>query len=381
MIQRNPAERPQPMPALTDVLAASSLEPDAHTKPHNAVLVAHPDDETLWAGQTLLDHPGDWTVISCTIPRLDPIRGWKFYDACEHLGAHGRLFPAVEPGPSGSIDYLNALHDALLEYDLVLTHGGAGEYGNAHHRQVHLWAMQTLRNARLVFAPNIEHAHYALERKTEWGDVLRCYDHPLPYGPLGTVPKWQALLHRYGEPTHEGLDLVPLWHWHALADMVRANDWTRGAELGVRAGFNLFNLLAQCPDLHMLGVDLFQPLPGNTGEGQETYAEWPWEEYQNMVDSGAKWFDGRCAIMKSDTVAAAAHVEDGSLDFVFVDADHSYAGVKRDLEAWLPKIRKGGFMTGHDIHFEGVKKAVDEAFGDAYLTDGWDRNYLWWVAC
>lgn len=56
--------------------------------------------------------------------------------------------------------------------------------------------------------------------------------------------------------------------------------------------------------------------------------------------------------------------ENCSLDFVFIDAGHSYASVKQDIESWLPKIKTGGILAGHDYTdaWPGVKKAVNEKF-------------------
>jgi predicted alpha/beta hydrolase family esterase len=53
------------------------------------------------------------------------------------------------------------------------------------------------------------------------------------------------------------------------------------------------------------------------------------------------------------------------LDFVFIDADHKYESVKADIAAWLPKVRPGGHIAGHDYHSDwpGVQKAVDEVLG------------------
>lgn len=67
--------------------------------------------------------------------------------------------------------------------------------------------------------------------------------------------------------------------------------------------------------------------------------------------------------MKSEE--ASILFDDESLDFVYIDGDHRYEGVKKDIELWLPKIKKGGFIGGHDYNnppHHGVKKAVDEFF-------------------
>jgi glycosyltransferase involved in cell wall biosynthesis/predicted O-methyltransferase YrrM len=60
----------------------------------------------------------------------------------------------------------------------------------------------------------------------------------------------------------------------------------------------------------------------------------------------------------------ASHYEDESLDAVFLDADHAYESIRKDIDAWLPKVKIGGIICGHDFtpHFEGVIRAVTETF-------------------
>lgn len=55
---------------------------------------------------------------------------------------------------------------------------------------------------------------------------------------------------------------------------------------------------------------------------------------------------------------AARHYADESLDFVFIDAAHDQASVIRDLEAWWPKIKRGGCLAGHDRDWDGVQRAL-----------------------
>lgn len=60
----------------------------------------------------------------------------------------------------------------------------------------------------------------------------------------------------------------------------------------------------------------------------------------------------------SDSAAASAHFVDESVDFVFVDAAHDFDGVRRDIAAWLPKVRVGGVIAGHDAGCPGLLNAV-----------------------
>jgi hypothetical protein len=67
------------------------------------------------------------------------------------------------------------------------------------------------------------------------------------------------------------------------------------------------------------------------------------------------------------SLEAVSQFEDRSLDFVFIDASHEYEDVKQDIYAWLPKVKYGGILAGHDYYiqgenyFPGVKQAVNES--------------------
>jgi len=71
-------------------------------------------------------------------------------------------------------------------------------------------------------------------------------------------------------------------------------------------------------------------------------------------------------LVRKTSVEAAAEARDDSLACVYIDANHSYEGVKADIAAWLPKVKSGGMIGGHDYSpksWPGVIRAVDEAFG------------------
>ncbi len=84
-------------------------------------------------------------------------------------------------------------------------------------------------------------------------------------------------------------------------------------------------------------------------------------------------------IIKGQSWESAELFEDESIYFCFLDADHVYSAVKRDILAWLPKMKKGGIIAGHDYcdprwwenEHPGVEKAVKEIFGD-----DWGSDYL-----
>jgi hypothetical protein len=80
--------------------------------------------------------------------------------------------------------------------------------------------------------------------------------------------------------------------------------------------------------------------------------------------------------IRAKSVDAAWLFEDNSLDMTFIDASHDYKSVREDIVAWLPKIKHGGKLAGHDIAWPDVKKAVlDELIKyDEEVNESWIYN-------
>jgi len=147
------------------------------------------------------------------------------------------------------------------------------------------------------------------------------------------------------------------WRYEWLTSLVEGCGWTLGAELGLRKGTTFLYLLKHCTELTLIGVDCWAE---GLGHAEVDLAE-------RMVREGAKPYGERAVIIKDWTVPAALQIDDASLDFIFVDADHSYESVTADLLAWMPKVRKGGWIIGHDINWPSVKQAADELVPDYFI--------------
>ena len=153
------------------------------------IVVAHPDDETLWAGGLPLLFPDRaWTIIACSMPKSDPVRPEKFPAACAVLGATPQILPNVDKGPGHALDGLETLD--LSPYDSFVTHGARGEYGHRHHVQVHD-TVRALAGSRPVLTFGFGRGKIVLDLDTETAAIklraLKCYDH-------GRLPKWQELI-------------------------------------------------------------------------------------------------------------------------------------------------------------------------------------------
>ncbi|MEJ2125545.1 MAG: class I SAM-dependent methyltransferase [Alphaproteobacteria bacterium] len=141
--------------------------------------------------------------------------------------------------------------------------------------------------------------------------------------------------------------------------------WQRGAEIGVLGGATLFGLLDSNPMLRMIGVDQWKVREFKDIENFETYGDKNMAAMCERVKEKAKSYTARgmgqrCEILHGDSVEMAKDVPNESLDFVFIDGDHTEDGVTRDLLAWVPKVKPSGFVFGHDVSWPTVQRVLDK---------------------
>ena len=69
--------------------------------------------------------------------------------------------------------------------------------------------------------------------------------------------------------------------------------------------------------------------------------------------------------LRMDSYEASQQFEDNSFDVVYIDMTHTYEAVIKDIQYWLPKVKMGGYLAGHDYaeYAPGVIRAVNQNFG------------------
>lgn len=129
-----------------------------------------------------------------------------------------------------------------------------------------------------------------------------------------------------------------------------------GAWKGRSSAFLVVEAKNKSPDINIHIVD--------TWLGSEEHTEEMKDNLYQKFKSNMARLDGLYKEHRMTTNEAVHLFKDESLDGVFIDADHSYEAVKKDIDDWMPKVRKGGILAGHDYiqTFSGVVKAVNESF-------------------
>jgi len=164
----------------------------------NVIVVAHPDDEILWAGGLPIRYADrDWTIICCSIPRADPIRADKFFQVCEELDVVGICLPHTETDMWKNLQGVDDID--LSCFDCIVTHNSQGEYGHRHHCHVHDVIVKKYfdKTKIITFGMRGQEAKGKEVIKLDSDELaiklraFKRYDYPSPYDAL---PQWQHLL-------------------------------------------------------------------------------------------------------------------------------------------------------------------------------------------
>lgn len=160
------------------------------------------------------------------------------------------------------------------------------------------------------------------------------------------------------------------------------------AEIGVFAGDLSRRLLARREDLTLKMIDSWT-VPRETykasGDFHATLGAEQQEGYFALTRRVTAFAGDRAEIIRADSAEAAKLIADQSLDLVFLDAEHSYEGVKADISAYYAKVKSGGFISGHDYANDDekfgpmVKRAVDEFVEANGLHLELAENFCWFA--
>jgi len=213
---------------------------------------------------------------------------------------------------------------------------------------------------------------YKLENDVTRPQLIRKIDVPIPGDFF--KKKWAKILPQVS-PIR-----VPRLNRNILAGLFAELGYKEGAEIGVKRG-DFSKVLCQCnPILHLLCVD-------------------PWKEYDelgspkmsqdkaNKIHKRAKKTlqSFNVELIRKFSMDAVAGIPNNSLDFVFIDGNHTFDFIMQDLIEWSKRVRPGGIVSGHDYYRfrnAGIVDAVDaytraHNIREWWLTDEKTATFFW----
>lgn len=166
--------------------------------------------------------------------------------------------------------------------------------------------------------------------------------------------------------------------YDVLWKLINKNRLKVGAEIGVAFAGHSERILQKTRS-KLYCIDPYQHIRGYDDPMNKSQTEF--DLLFQFAQSRLAKYRSRVTFIRQKSQAAITKIQ-GEIDYVYIDADHSYQGVREDIRRWFFKIRDGGIIAGHDYNhpnFPGVKRAVDEFF-DRF---GWKvTSYpsgVWWV--
>lgn len=171
--------------------------------------------------------------------------------------------------------------------------------------------------------------------------------------------------------------------WDVLHDLLKGIDAPRVAEIGVHSGRTAVSLLRWLPQIiEYACVDPWKHYPDYdaslTDRAREEDFERHHRAFMDRIKAVEGWRD-RVKVLRMMSAEAAPLFEDGHFDLVFIDGCHLEAYVREDIRLWMPKVRRGGVLAGHDYRNEargaGVTAAVDSMLPQRRV----EEDYVWWV--
>jgi len=153
---------------------------------------------------------------------------------------------------------------------------------------------------------------------------------------------------------------VGMRRWEVLFELMKENNYRTVAEVGCKEGRTTEYLLSAFEDSFVHAIDPFINVP-NEGE---SYDDWDYDAIKKGFIDRTFDYQDRVQLHEMLSVEASEHIKDGELDLVFIDAAHDFDNVDRDIDAWFPKVKEGGIVSGHDWNhkFPGVQRAVAKHF-------------------
>ena len=175
----------------------------------------------------------------------------------------------------------------------------------------------------------------------------------------------------------------PTYEW--LSKFINENNLKTFLELGVAGGQNIKHQSENSKLEKIIGVDEYQPTSWDMHHHlnvDDIYGSF--DKLYFEVNSLLLSLRTPSLLMRKSSIEASNFFNDEEFDCIFIDASHDFKNCFRDICLWYPKVKKNGFLVGHDWdnpNHPGVNKAVKKYFKNNIreLKTVSEPYYIWYI--
>lgn len=167
-----------------------------------------------------------------------------------------------------------------------------------------------------------------------------------------------------------GLGLVPVYE-------KLGNDLV-GVEIGVDKGESTFQFIEQCPNIKKIyAIDPWRAYDASFKTKIQSNMDANYETTKNRLK---KYTDiDKIKIIRKPSLEAVSMFDDNFFDWSFIDGDHSEEAAFADMQAWYPKIKRGGVLAGHDYRTKDIAvRAAVKRFSELHGLEIHETEYWAW---
>ena len=149
-----------------------------------------------------------------------------------------------------------------------------------------------------------------------------------------------------------------------------------GVEIGTQRGINAYNMLNHLSIKKLYLIDPYEFYDYDGRSPNAVDSNNLQKNYYDIAQQTLKKYRDKIEFVRKKS-EDAADIIPNQIDFVYIDGNHDYPYIKKDIELYYPKVKKGGFFGGHDIHLNDVFRAVSELRNDVD-KDIHIKRVDWW---
>lgn len=139
------------------------------------------------------------------------------------------------------------------------------------------------------------------------------------------------------------IKVLPITRRVGLIDLFKEKGFKIGVEIGTDRGGYAKDICERFPQIKLYTIDPWLPY----NEGDEVKDRKAMQEIEAEARETLSQYPN-CRIIHDSSMQAINNFQDESIDFVFIDGDHTYYAVLDDIAEWTKKVKKGGIVAGHD---------------------------------